>query len=210
MKRHLRNYTLAALTVLCTQAASAQQAAPAPSDQRVVVQGQKDQSDWFRAESEHFVVYADTSRDRVFQLLNNMERLDFTLRAYTKPYLRPQAREPKLTLYFHKHGAALARHADGMPRDAAGLYNSCSAGVQAAGVLMDPIVDLRNAALREALTNDTLTSLFEGYARNFLYRHTTIRTPRSFIDGFALYFPLHASPTIRWRSAERPSMPDAI
>ena len=104
MKRHLRNFALAGLTLLSAQAASAQQADPAPSDQRVVVQGQKDQSDWFKAESEHFVVYSDTSRDNVFQLMNNLERLDFILRIYTKPYLRPRPREPKLTLYFHQRG----------------------------------------------------------------------------------------------------------
>jgi hypothetical protein len=33
-----------------------------------------------------------------------------------------------------------------------------------------------------------LTYWFEGYAFHFLYRHTTIRTPLSFIDDFALYF----------------------
>ena len=188
MKRHLCSGVLTALTLLSSQAASAQQAAPVPSAQRVVVQGLKDQSEWFKAESEHFVVYSDTSRYNVFQLLNNMERLDFMLRAYTKPYLRPRPREPKLTLYFHRRNAALARHADGKPLDAVGLYNSCSEGVLAAGILMDPIVELGNASLLKGATNDTLNYLFEGYARHFLYRHTTIRTPRSFIDGFALYF----------------------
>ena len=188
MKRHLCSGALTALTLLSSQAASAQQAAPVPSAQRVVVQGLKDQSDWFKAESEHFVVYSDTSRYTAFQLLNNMERLDFMLRAYTKPYLRPRSREPKLTLYFHRRDAALARHADGKPLDAVGLYNSCSEGVLAAGILMDPIVELGNASLLKGPTNDTLNYLFEGYARHFLYRHTTIRTPRSFIDGFALYF----------------------
>jgi hypothetical protein len=188
MKRHLGTCVLTALTLLSTQAASAQQAAPAPSAQRVVVQGLKDQSDWFKAESEHFVVFSDTSRDNVFQLLNNMERLDFMLRAYTKPYLRPRPREPKLTLYFHRRGSALARHADGKPIDAVGLYNSCSAGVLAAGILIDPIVELGNATLLHERSNDTLNYVFEGYARHFLYRHTNIRTPRSFIDGFALYF----------------------
>ncbi len=188
MKRHLCSGVLTALTLLSSQAASAQQAAPVPSAQRVVVQGLKDQSEWFKAESEHFVVYSDTSRYNAFQLLNNMERLDFMLRAYTKPYLRPRPREPKLTLYFHRRNAALDRHADGKPLDAVGLYNSCSEGVLAAGILMDPIVELGNASLLKGATNDTLNYLFEGYARHFLYRHTTIRTPRSFIDGFALYF----------------------
>ncbi|MBW8901293.1 MAG: hypothetical protein JF619_24975, partial [Massilia sp.] len=87
MKRHFCTCALTALTLLSSQAASARQAAPAPSARRVVVPGLKNQSDWFKAESEHFVVYSDTSRHNVFQLLNNMERLDFMLRAYTKPYL---------------------------------------------------------------------------------------------------------------------------
>ncbi|MBW8901773.1 MAG: hypothetical protein JF619_27510 [Massilia sp.] len=42
--------------------------------------------------------------------------------------------------------------------------------------------------MRKAPSNETLTSLFEGYARHFLYHQTTIRTPLSFIDGFAQYF----------------------
>ena len=188
MKHALRNSALAALTLLCTHPAIAQQASPAPAEQRVTIAGQKNPSGWFKAESQHFVVYSDTSREGVAQLLNNMERLDFLLRVYTKPYFKAQPREPKLTLYYHDKVGALAAHAGKTPADAVGLYNSCSAGVQAAGVELEPIVDLDNAQLTKAPANDTLSFLFEGYARHFLYRHTEIRAPLSFIDGFAQYF----------------------
>lgn len=188
MKRHLNSCVLAALTLLSIQPAGAQQADPVPSEQRVTVQGLRNASVWFKAESQHFVIYSDTSRDSVFQLLNNLERLDFLLRLYTSPYGKSQPRESKLTLYFHKRPGALAQFADTPPRDAVGLYSSCRAGVQGAGVLLAPIVALDSAELSKAPVNDTLSFLFEGYARHFLYRHTTVRAPFSFIEGFALYF----------------------
>jgi hypothetical protein len=185
-KRHLNSCVLAALTLLCAQPAGARQAVP--SEQRVTVQGMKNASAWFKAESQHFVIFSDTSRDTVFQLLNNLERLDYLLRLYTSAYRKSQPLEPKLTLYFHKRPGALAQVTDTPPRDAVGLYSSCSAGVQGAGVLLAPIAALANADLTKAPVNDTLSFLFEGYARHFLYRHTTIRAPSSFIEGFALYF----------------------
>jgi hypothetical protein len=188
MKRHLSSCVLAALTLLCTQPAGARQADPVPSEQRVTVQGMKNASAWFKAESQHFVVYSDTSRDSVFQLLSNLERLDYLLRLYTSPYRKAQPRESKLTLYFHKQAGALAQFAGTPPRDAVGLYNSCSAGVQGAAVQMAPMTALANAELTKAPVNDTLSFLFEGYARHFLYRHTIVRAPYSFIEGFALYF----------------------
>lgn len=188
MKHPLGSCTLAALALLYTHTAGAQQASPAPSDQRVTIAGQKNPSSWFKAESQHFIVYSDTSRQRVTQLLDNMERLDFLLRVYTKAYLKSQPREPKLTLYYHSDAGALAAHAGRPPADAIGLYNSCVAGVQAAGVQLDPIPQPDNAQLVTAPPNDTLSFLFEGYARHFLYRHTDIRAPLSFIEGFAQYF----------------------
>lgn len=184
----LAGCTLAALTLLGTHTANAQQAATVPAEQRITVQGQKNPSVWFKAESQHFVVYSDASQADVAELLHNMERLDFLLRVYTSAYFKAQPREPKLTLYYHDKVGALAEHAGKAPADAIGLYNSCSAGVQAAGVKLDPIVQIENARLITAPANDTLSFLFEGYARHFLYRHTDIRAPLSFIEGFAQYF----------------------
>ena len=190
MKHHVNACVLTALTLLSTLSAGAQQADPVPSEQRVTVQGMKNASKWFKAESQHFVIYSDTSRHSVSQLLNNLERLDYLLRLYTSPYAKAQPRESKLSLYFQRRAGtgALAQFTDTPPRDAVGLYSSCSAGVQGIGGLLDPIVELSNAELTKAPVNSTLAYLFEGYARHFLYRHTTVRAPYSFIEGFALYF----------------------
>lgn len=188
MQHHFSKRTLAALGLLCTLTANAQDTSPPSSEQRVTVKGQKNPSEWFKAESQHFVVYAETSRESVRLMLQNMERLDYLLRLYTKPYLKSQPREPKLTLYYHDRSGGLSQHAATTPRDAVGLYNSCSAGVLAAGVELDPLVELDNAHLSKAAGNDTQSFLFEAYARHFLYRHTDIRAPLSFIDGFAQFF----------------------
>jgi hypothetical protein len=184
----LASCALAAMTMLCTPSVGAQQAGPAPAEQSITIQGQKNPSAWFKAESQHFLVYSDASRQDVTELLHNMERLDFLLRVYAKSYLKPRPHEPKLTLYYHNKAGALAGHTGKTPADAIGLYNSCSAGVQAAGVKLDPVEPIENARLTAAPSNDTLSFLFEGYARHFLYRHTDIRAPLSFIEGFAQYF----------------------
>ena len=107
----LRGITIAALPLLCIHTASAQQATTTlPAEQRITVQGQKNPSVWFKAESQHFVVYSDASQPDVAELLHNMERLDFLLRVYTSAYFKAQPREPKLTLYYHNKVGALAEH----------------------------------------------------------------------------------------------------
>lgn len=151
--------------------AQAQQVA----EQRVVVAGQRNASEWFRAESQHFVVYSNTSNDDVAVLLNQLERLDYMLRIYTQPFLKTTGAEPRLTFYYHDGAVALNALGVGQPANAIGLYNSCSAGVQGFGVQLAP-------------SDESLTYLYEAYTRHFLYRYTDIRAPISFIDGLAHYF----------------------
>jgi tetratricopeptide (TPR) repeat protein len=145
------------------------------SEQRVVVAGQRNASEWFRADSQHFVVYSNTSNGDVAELLNQLERLDYMLRIYTQPFLKSTGAEPRLTFYYHDGAVALNALGVGQPANAIGLYNSCSAGVQGFGVQMAP-------------SDESLTYLYEAYTRHFLYRYTDIRAPISFIDGMAQYF----------------------
>lgn len=186
--RDVAKHAVTAIGLLCTLTANAQQATAASSDQRVTVQGQKHPSDWFKAESQHVVVYTDTTRDSARLMLQNLERLDYLLRLYTRSFLKSQPSEPKLTLYYRRHNGDLNQHADTVSANAVGLYNSCSAGVQGVGVQLTPMAAIDGAQLSAAADNDTQTFLFEAYARHFLYRHTDIRAPLSFIDGFAQYF----------------------
>ena len=165
--------------------ASAQERPAPPS---VAVQGVKDPSDWKRAESAHFIVYSDTDSGQVARLLDNLERLDYILRIYLRDYLRSPVPGQKLTLYFHAREAGFNAIAIDPPHKAVGLYNSCPAAVQGFGVNFEPMPDLQSGQLATTPMGDSLSYIFEAYSRHFLYRHTDIRAPSSFIDGMAQFF----------------------
>ena len=169
-------------------AAPAQQPAPAGAAQTVVVAGQKNASKWFRAESQHFIVTSDTSNEDARLLLNNLEKLDYLLRAYTKNYRIDAGAQQKLSLYYHNRMASFNEVATGQPDEAVGLYNSCGAAVQGFAVHLEPIPKLADTELSKHMLNDSLSYIFEAYTRHFLYRYTDIRKPDAYVDGFALYF----------------------
>ncbi|WP_457421139.1 hypothetical protein [Roseateles sp. P5_E7] len=182
----------AALCLLSACSASAQQAGPSNLE-RVEVAGKKREvSKWFRAESEHFVVYSDASEEDVSPLLDNLEKLDHVLRIYTVPGDQTERQaaqsDPKLTLYYHSRVSDLSEIDNARPADAVGLYSSCASGVQGFGVHVERIPSLGDEQLDKSPLNDSLSHVFEAYARHFLYRHTDIRMPTSYIDGFAQYF----------------------
>lgn len=174
----------AALSIGTAVSASAQPV----SAQSVIVTGHKDPSRWFRAESQHVIVYSDTSQADVTQLLGNLEKLDHVLRIYTKNYRVPTGTERKLTLYYHERMGGFNDLVADQPPEAVGLYTSCESGVQGFGVHLEPLAALDEAGLAKHNLNSSLSYLFEAYARHFLYRYTDIRAPVSYIDGFAQYF----------------------
>ena len=153
-----------------------------------VVASKGDVSKWIRGESQHLVAYSDAREEDLTGLLENLEKLDHLLRIYTERNGVADRPEPKLTLYFQSRPSDLGRIDDGLPADAVGLYSSCAAGVHGFGVYLERIASLRDEQLEKSALNDTLSYAFEAYARHFLHRHTDIRTPAWFIDGFAQYF----------------------
>ena len=182
------NALAAAFCLLSACAASAQQPGTANLE-RVEVAGKKREvSKWFRAESQRFVVYSDAREEDVSLLLDNLEKLDHLLRVYTQPIRQTERQAPKQTLYFHSRASDLREIDDSVPADAVALYSSCASGVQGFGVHLERIPTLADEQLDKSPLNETLSYVFEAYARHFLYRHTDIREPASFIDGFAQYF----------------------
>ncbi|MDR7295936.1 uncharacterized protein YjiS (DUF1127 family) [Pelomonas aquatica] len=182
------NALAATFCLLSAFSSSAEQVGPANLE-RVEVAGRKSEvSKWFRAESQRFVVYSDAREEDVSLLLDNLEKLDHVLRLYTRSLREAGRQEPKLTLYYHSRASQLREIDAGMPIDAVGLYSSCASGVQGFGVHLERIPSLADEQLDKSPLNDTLSYVFEAYTRHFLYRHTDIRIPTSFIDGFAQYF----------------------
>lgn len=179
---------LAAALFYSTLSAHAQQTTAPETAQRVVVTGQKNASGWFKAVSQHFIVFSNTSNDDVRQLLDNMEKLDYVLRIYTHDFISASPSRQKMTLYYHDGMVGFNAAVRDEPEEAVGLYNSCGGGVQGYGVQLERVASLSNPQLAKHALNNTLSYAFEAYARHFLYRYTDIRSPSSYIDGFAQYF----------------------
>jgi len=172
---------LTALLLGCC--AQAQTSVPQKEVTEVVVSGQKNSSDWFRAESQHFIVYSDSKQEHVSLLLHRLERFDHLLRLYTKTEHKTG---PKLTFYYQSRVNDLDRINKNQPAYAIGLYTSCPLGVQGFGTHM--YYGTNTLPLEKQPENEGLSYIFEAYARHFLYRYTDLRTPTWYIDGFAQYF----------------------
>lgn len=152
----------------------------------VVINGQHDASDWFSAESAHFIVYSDTSHENVSKLLNKLERLDYLLRLYVSPESKADT-GPKLTLYYLKNFSDIRQFESSRPDYAIGLYNSCALGVQGFATYTF-YSEKGKAILEKQPENEGLAYIFEAYARHFIYHNSNLRTPTWYIDGFAQYF----------------------
>ena len=153
----------------------------------VVIKGVRDPSAWFRIESQHMIVYSDDDPDDVIELVKNLERLDYLLRLYLKPFMQGQETMPKLTLYFQGR-VSWPPEIDENPASALGMVNSCVSATQGFLYGVGKSWKLDNASLLHAEDDFTLMHSLWLYAENFLYRHTRIRGPVWFMTGFAAYF----------------------
>ena len=153
----------------------------------VVIKGVRDPSAWFRIESQHMIVYSDDDPDDVIELVKNLERLDYVLRLYLKPFMQGQETLPKLTLYFQGR-VSWPPEIDENPASALGMVNSCVSATQGFLYGVGKSWKLDNASLLHAEDDFTLMHSLWLYAENFLYRHTRIRGPAWFMTGFAAYF----------------------
>jgi hypothetical protein len=153
----------------------------------IVVKGVRDPSAWFRIESQHLIVYSDSDPEQVIELVNNLERLDYVLRLYLKPFFVQQTDPPKLTLYFQDR-LDWAPGLGKFPVETVGMADSCVSGTQAFTFSQGRMWQSNNASLLKDDGDFTLGSIFSLYSENFLYRHTDIRTPQWFIQGFKFYF----------------------
>jgi hypothetical protein len=160
----------------------------AGAQQSVTVAGQKNASPWLKAESQHFIVFSNTSNDDVRQLLDNLEKLDHVLRLYTNGYRIAALPKQKITLYYHDNIGGFNAAVTDAPPEAVGLYNSCGHGVQGYATHLSSIDNMRPEQLAKQPLNSSQSYIFEAYTRHFLYRYTDIRMPAAYIDGFAQYF----------------------
>jgi hypothetical protein len=180
--------TTVAVAVACALVSgvcAAQEAEP----QSIVVTGQRANSPWVRAESAHVVVVSNAARADVARLVEHLEHLDALLRTYTADYSPAVAGpEPKLNLIYLDDNRELDRVTSNRPSGSIGLFRDCSGSAQGFLVHTSPINPVTDNRLATAPLHEGLSYASQAYARHFLYRHTDVRVPSAWIEGFSSYF----------------------
>ena len=180
------NRTAAAIAAVCMLAGGACVAAES-EPQSIVVTGSRGTSPWIRAESAHVVVLSDAPREDVGRLVEHVERLDNLLRVYTDDY-RQTGPESKLNLVYLDDERDLDRVVTDRPAEGIALFRDCAEGSQGFLVRTAPLTAIADDKLAKAPLDEGLSYVSEAYARHFLYRHTDVRGPSAWIEGFANYF----------------------
>ncbi len=190
----MRAAILVGLAVATTLSGTTSLAAPSPGkDATVTVQGQRQdltkphKAHWYRAESQHFILYTDVERPDAVFLLNQLERFRYVLRGFLHQEDESDTLEAKSEIYYLSQLQDLMTIPQPAYHDPIGLYRSCEDGTQAYAVHLN-YAGAAALPLEKRPENEGLGYVFEAYARHYLYQHSLDRSQVWFIDGFAHYF----------------------
>ncbi len=130
---------------------------------------------WIRAESEHFIVYADRSEREVRAAVQSLEDLDYTLRVLTAVGDRPAPN--KLEIFLLRSSIPFRRI---VPRsDALGIYLSTTEGIAAILTYRDSSNDMFAVTREQVLSHE--------YAHHFMLNYFSVAYPRWYVEGWAEY-----------------------
>lgn len=128
-------------------------------------------AEWLRAETDHFIVYGDTSEGSLRRYAQKVERFDALLRTY---YPIPTDHEiPKLEIFMAEGRRDMNRMSPGISEGIAGYYSPNSGRIYT-------IVDMRSSM------GDVV--VFHEYAHHFMFQMQANAYPSWFVEGFAEYY----------------------
>lgn len=128
-------------------------------------------AEWLKAESEHFVVYGDTSSGALRSYTQKVERFDRLLRLYFPVQSDVQA--PKLPIYLADGLEDMRKVWPDIPSNVGGFYT--------------PNVE-RIFAVTGGQGSANDRTLFHEYAHHFMHQYFQAAYPGWFVEGFAEYF----------------------
>ncbi|KGF78375.1 hypothetical protein IA69_30700 [Massilia sp. JS1662] len=164
-------------------------AAPESAPQSIVVTGQRAASAWVRAESAHVAVLSDAPREEVARLVEHLERLEALLRVYTAGYrVTASGPERRTNVVYLDSFNALRRVRPELSPFLVSLTTDCQGATQSFFLHTQPLPALEDDKLAVAKLHKGLAWLSKAYARDFLLRHTDVRAPRGWVEGFSTYF----------------------
>ena len=126
---------------------------------------------WLRAETDHFIIYGDTSERAIRTYAQKVERFDFFLRSY---YPIPVDHEiPKLEIYLAHGRRDMLKAEPGVCASVGGFYSPNSSRIHA-------VVDT------ESTMGDHV--IFHEYGHHFMFQMAGAAYPSWFVEGFAEYY----------------------
>lgn len=128
-------------------------------------------AEWLKAETDHFVIYGDSSEGALREYARKLERFHAMLERFMPPSNRDIV-APKLAIYITNGLAEMRQIWPAMPDTVAGFYSRSYDGIYA-------VSDERRGG------DETL---FHEYAHHYMFQHQNEAYPGWFIEGFAEYF----------------------
>lgn len=128
-------------------------------------------AEWLRAETDHFIVYGDTSEASLRRYARKVERFDALLRTYYP--IETDYEIPKLEIFMANGRRDMNRISPGIDEGVAGYYTPNSERIHA-------VVDTRSPM------GDVV--VFHEYAHHFMFQMRANAYPSWFVEGFAEYY----------------------
>lgn len=128
-------------------------------------------AEWLRAETDHFVIYGDTSRSSIQAYARKVERFDALLRAYYP--INVDHEIPKLEIFLAGGQADMRRAQPGISPMIGGYYSSNNGRIHAV------------ANTESHMADDVI---FHEYGHHFMFQMASAAYPSWFVEGFAEYY----------------------
>jgi hypothetical protein len=135
-------------------------------------------SEWYKATSDHFVVYSEGTTDGVRAYIQKLENFDAVLSVTTGRISEPAAN--KLLVFVVPSISAVQRQMGGNASNIAGFYRARMWGTIA-------VVPRRTGGSGE-YDLDAETVLFHEYVHHFMLQNAPSAYPPWYVEGFAEYF----------------------
>lgn len=145
-------------------------------------------ADWWKAETDHFIVYSESSKADAQEFAEKMERLDMSLRSLQSVDFSPATSDSrKLTVFRFGDTGDIGRIAGSM--GVAGFYIPNLGGsvsfTPAKADSRDTGSLLGATGRSEKTKLDPQQVLFHEYAHHFMFQHFAAAYPSWYVEGFA-------------------------
>lgn len=126
---------------------------------------------WLRAETDHFIIYGDTSERALRAYAEKVERFDFFLRTYYPIAVDHEI--PKLEIYLADGRRDMLQAEPGISASVGGFYSPNSSRIHA-------VVDTKSRMGDQVM--------FHEYGHHFMFQMAGAAYPSWFVEGFAEYY----------------------